>query len=254
MMRAVRVLIPALLLALAGTSAATAAELAIIIDDVGYRLDQAERVAALPGPLAVAVLPDAPRAARAASLAFASGKEVLLHLPLQAAGDAPHSEMTVTLDTSEQRLDAIVADALRRVPHVTGINSHMGSLLTRHPGHMAWLMRAMKRHSNLYFIDSYTTEKSVALAAAAEAGLPALRRHVFLDAEQTPAAIRSEFDRAVAMARRQGYAIAIGHPYPETLALLNELLPTLEDTDVELVPVADLIERYGSPAAVAARE
>lgn len=227
-----------------------AAELAIIIDDLGYGVAQARSVAALPGPLAVAVLPDAPRAARAATIAFAAGKEVLLHLPLQAVDTTPTAG-TLTLDTTETALVRRIESALASVPHVSGINSHQGSLLTRHPGHMMWLMKALKRHPKLYFIDSYTTERSVALQVAAEYNVPALRRHVFLDAKRDPAAIRHEFDRALARARRDGYAIAIGHPYPTTLAVLAESIPRLQDGDVRLVAVSDLVERYGLPQELA---
>ncbi|MEL7536922.1 MAG: divergent polysaccharide deacetylase family protein [Pseudomonadota bacterium] len=247
MIQASRKLLPAAALAIAAANPLHGAELAIIIDDLGYAVDQAHEVAALPGPLAVAVLPDAPRAARAAEIAHASGKEVLLHLPLQAVGQTTATELTVTLDTSERAMAAMIDEALTRVPHVSGINSHMGSLITRHPGHMSWLMRSLKRYPKLYFIDSYTTERSVALAAAAEAGLPALRRHVFLDADTSVAAIRKEFERALALARRDGYAIAIGHPHPTTLTVLAEAIPSIGTANVRLVALNDLVRRYGLP-------
>ncbi len=236
-------LLPALVLALASMSAARAGELAIIIDDLGYAVGQAHAIAALPGPIAVAVLPDAPQAAAVARIAHAGGKDVLLHFPLQAV-DQPATAAMVTLDTSEQALAGLLDQALTRVPHVVGVNSHMGSLVTRHPGHMAWLMQAVKRYPGMYFIDSYTTEHSVALRAAREAGLPALRRHVFLDHEITPAAISHEFGRAIARARRDGFAVAIGHPYPETLLVLERELGALAGTDIQLVRLGDLVARH----------
>lgn len=236
---------------MSAASGLRAAELAIIIDDLGYGVEQARSVAALPGPLAVAVLPDAPRAVRVANIAAAAGKEVLLHLPLQAVDTEPTAE-TLTLDTSESALVRRIESALAHVPHVSGINSHQGSLLTRHPGHMSWLMKALQRHPELYFIDSYTTERSVALQVAAEYNVPALRRHVFLDAKRDVGAIRHELERARARARRDGYAIAIGHPYPATLAVLNDELPALTTSDdVRLVAVSELVARYGLPQELA---
>jgi hypothetical protein len=125
-----------------------------------------------------------------------------------------------------------------------GVNNHMGSMLTQHPGLMAWIMDEM--HANepdLFFVDSYTTPRSVALQVADEAGVPAVRRKVFLDDDLDPAAIRSEFARLIEVARRDGAALAIGHPHPQTLAVLREELPRLSDESIRLVRVSDLIQR-----------
>ncbi len=43
---------------------------------------------------------------------------------------------------------------LASIPHIRGVNNHMGSLLTQHLGHMDWLMQALERRGDLYFIDS----------------------------------------------------------------------------------------------------
>ncbi len=234
----------ALLLVLCSATAfAEAPRLAIIIDDLGYHLANGKRAISLPGPIAMSVLPSAPRARTLAQQAHANGKEVLLHLPLQAYDDDDRAEPAeIVLDMSRARVGDTFQQALEAVPHVVGINSHRGSLLTRHPGHMAWLMQEIAAREKLFFIDSFTTHQSVAMQIAEENGVEAMRRDIFLDPDKDPAAIAREFERLKAIARKRGYAIGIGHPYPATLELLERELPRLEDEGFQLVRVSELVK------------
>lgn len=222
--------------------AETRPRVAIIIDDLGYQLAAGERAISLPGPVAYAVLPGAPRAVQLARLAHNRGKEVLLHLPLQAAAD-PQGEETdgLLLDMSMRQFRQAVGERIDAVPHVIGVNTHRGSLLTRHPGHMRWLMDEISNRGNLFFVDSYTTPQSVALRIAREQGVQAARRDVFLDPDRDPQTVRREFARLKRIASAQGFAIGIGHPYPATLDYLADALPTLEADGIELVGIRDLV-------------
>jgi polysaccharide deacetylase 2 family uncharacterized protein YibQ len=216
--------------------------IAIIIDDLGYGLAAGERALRLPGPVAYAVLPVTPRGKALAEIAHASGKEVLLHLPLQSitqqAGDDPGG---LLLDMSRGQFASMFAEDFASVPHVVGINSHRGSLLTQHPGHMAWLMEEIRLRGNLFFVDSYTTHASVALELAQEAGVPAVRRDVFLDPDKVPGTAEREFRRLKKLARQRGFAVGIGHPYPETLTMLEGELPKLAGEGIELVRISTYI-------------
>lgn len=228
---------------LAATAQAdTRPRIAIIIDDLGYQLAAGRRALALPGPVAFAVLPETPHGRKLATLANESGREVLLHLPLQAVNhEGPAEPGGITLDMSRGTFGAAFANAIDTVPFAVGVSSHRGSLLTRHPGHMAWLMEEIRAREDLFFIDSYTTHQSIALQVAREEGVSATRRDVFLDHEQTAEAVAREFERLKAKARRQGHAVAIGHPFPETLEVLEEQLPLLEEQGFELVTIGELI-------------
>lgn len=218
------------------------ARVAIIIDDLGYQLDAGRRAISLPGPVSFAVLPGTPRAATLARWAHNSGKEVLLHLPLQANSDDKDNEpIGIDLDMSRERLATTFDAALRSVPHVIGVNGHKGSLLTRHPGHMQWLMEEIRARENLFFVDSYTTAHSVALQMATEAGVSALRRDVFLDPDPSPATVQRQFERMKVLAKRRGFVVAIGHPYDATLALLEKELPKLAEQGIELVTISTLV-------------
>lgn len=247
-----RILVVVALLMWASQAAADSApRIAIIIDDLGYQLDAGRRAIRLPGPVAYAVLPRAPRARLLAEMAHNSGKEVLLHLPLQAAGhNGPAEPGGITLDTSHAAFRSTFAEAIGVVPFAIGVNIHRGSLLTRHPGHMRWLMEEMREHGELFFIDSYTTHESVALQIAAETGVAATKRDVFLDHDRSADAIEAAFERLKSLARSQGVAVAIGHPFPATLDMLERELPKLRDEGIELIAISRLL----APDSVAQQE
>jgi hypothetical protein len=141
-----------------------AALIAVIIDDLGNQRTAGERTVALEGPVACAIMPHTRHATYLAERAFAAGKEVMLHLPMQPmqmqriAGPGE-----ISLDTKRRQLDHILQTDLNSVPHAVGVNNHMGSLITRHPGHMRWLMEELSRRGDLFFVDSYTTPSSVAI-------------------------------------------------------------------------------------------
>jgi polysaccharide deacetylase 2 family uncharacterized protein YibQ len=143
---------------------------------------------------------------------------------------------------SRESLGHAFSAAIDSLPHVIGVNSHRGSLLTRHPGHMQWLMEEIRDRDPLFFIDSYTHHDSVALQIAAENGVEAMKRDVFLDPEPSPEVIEREFERLKALATKRGRALAIGHPYPVTLELLERELPRLAEQGFELVRVSELLQ------------
>jgi polysaccharide deacetylase 2 family uncharacterized protein YibQ len=216
--------------------------IAIIIDDLGYQYAAGKRAIQLPGPVSYAVLPKTPQAVVLAELAHAAGKDVLLHQPLQ-----PNNEHdvidpgTIDLEMSHQQLATTLASNLASVPYVVGINNHRGSLLTRHPGHMQWLMEEINSQGGLFFLDSYTTHQSVALQLAHENGVPAIKRDVFLDNDPSPEAISKQFDRLKHLALRNGMAVGIGHPFAATLDVLERELPLLEAQGFLLVGVRPLV-------------
>jgi polysaccharide deacetylase 2 family uncharacterized protein YibQ len=221
---------------------------AIIIDDLGYQLEAGRRAIALPGPLAFAVLPNTPRGSALAEMANENGKEVLLHLPLQSLSHrGPAEPGGIMLDMSQQRVERTFRQAIESVPYVIGVNSHRGSLLTRHPGHMRWLMDEIRDRERLFFIDSFTTHESVAMQIAGEAGVDAVKRDVFLDPDRDPETVAREFERMKRLARKRGTIVAIGHPYPATLELLERELPKLEREGIELVTISTL---FREPPAV----
>ena len=242
-MIAVRLCLLMLFLMLAsGSAALSPPRIAIIIDDLGYRLDAGQRAIDLPGPISFAVLPGTPRARALAVQAHENGKEVLLHLPLQAApNDIIHDPLSLNLDMNRREFGNTFEQALDSVPYAVGVSSHRGSMLTRHPGHMRWLMEEIQARDNLFFIDSYTTHESVALQIAKETGIEARKRDVFLDPDRDPQTVVREFERMKRLAQERGAIVAIGHPYAATLDLLERELPNLAAEGYLLVTISELM-------------
>ncbi len=222
-------------------TASDAPAISIVIDDMGKTLEPGNRVLALPGPVACAFLPHQRFTPALAEAAYRGGKEVLLHLPMDSVDGRRLDAGAVTLDMTERQFARVVEDGLASVPYAVGINNHMGSLLTRHPGHMLWLMQAMRRQGSLLFVDSRTTAATVARRLAVENDVPSLDRDVFLDHSLLEVDIAIQFRRLLRLAREHGSALAIGHPHPQTLAYLEQQLPLLEQYGVRLVSVKELI-------------
>ena len=216
--------------------------IAIIVDDLGYREDEAFRALALPGPVACAFLPYTPHA-HLAERARALGKEVLLHVPMEAQSGKALGPGGLTMKMTHDELDFSLNESLNSVPNVVGISNHMGSAMTRSPQHMAWVMRTLRKRGRLYFVDSVTSPRSVAFDAARHAGVAAIRRDIFLDSVQERRSIALQFEQLVAGAKRHGTALGIAHPYPETMDVLEAALPALDRYGVELLPVGNLILR-----------
>jgi len=242
----------ALLCCLTGAAHATPAShnatphkayLSLIIDDLGQNLPRDRRVLALPGPVTTAVMPDTPHAAEFAREAHKAGKIVILHMPMDPATGAFAWHPDLPVDELEKRLNA----AFKAVPYASGINNHMGSRMTSQPQAMAWLMgNLQQRHK--FFVDSRTSAQTVAAAQAQKIGLASVSRDVFLDDVRTEQAIAMQLETAIKLARKQGSAVMIGHPYPQTLAVLERELPKLKAQGIDWIDIRQMIGVRGNKA------
>ena len=232
-----------LLLPLIPVSAESRPVVAIVIDDFGHDPRESRRAAALPGPIHFAVLPHTPFARMSSELAIAHGHEVMLHLPMEAENGTDPGPGAILGRLSEEETRQAVRDALASVPHAKGMNNHMGSLLSREHHHLAWVMSELREQPlELYVLDSRTHPDSQVRHIAGWAGLPATQRDVFLDAEPHDANfVRQQLALLERIARRDGMAIGIGHPYPETLQVLEEALPDLKERGIRLIKLSDYL-------------
>jgi len=216
-------------------------KLAIILDDMGYDRSAADAAFALQFPITLSVIPHLPHSAEVAEEAYRRGDQVLLHLPMEAeAGEkAEPIELRVGMKTDQVERD--LDGMLETVPHAAGVNNHQGSRATADATLMAELMPALRRRG-LFFIDSRTTAATVAHDTAEKAGVRSASRKVFLDDMPKRDAILAQLDLAARDAARDGFAIAIGHPHPETLAALVEAAPRLEARGVRFVFVSQVVQ------------
>lgn len=213
----------------------------IIIDDLGNNFHYGRAAINLPDDLTFAILPKTTYAKDLARLATKKHREVMLHLPMQSVAHHDHSPGTLDLHMTKKEFIEQLQRDLNSVPYIRGVNNHMGSLLTRHPGHMTWLMDELNHRGGLYFIDSKTTHKSVADKIALEYDLPSLSRDFFIDPDDEESTMRRQFDRFIDKINHQGYALAIAHPHPKTIAFLKKNLPKLKQHGITLLPVSELI-------------
>ncbi|MGK0499015.1 MAG: polysaccharide deacetylase 2 family uncharacterized protein YibQ [Oceanicoccus sp.] len=221
----------------------------IIIDDMGNSLALGQRAIALPGPLNFAFLPHSPHTVELANAAAAKQQEVMLHIPMTNLQNYATGPGTLTPAMSKQQFQKTLADNISAVPHVRGVNNHMGSLLTQLRQPMSWLMASLKQQQ-LYFIDSRTSPLTVAEQTANKQRLPTLRRDIFLDNDRSETAIGEQFNKLLALARKQGQALAIGHPYPETLAFLETALPNLAEQGFRLVLASQALKQRNKITAI----
>jgi hypothetical protein len=216
--------------------------IAVVIDDMGVDRRRSARAVALPGPLTLAFLPYANELPAQTRIAHAAGHELMVHVPMEpelAALD-PGPTVLRAKDT-DQDIDRKMGWALGRFEGFVGVNNHMGSRFTADAAGMAALMGILNR-KGLLFLDSRTSVKSVGLTAALQAGVPAAARDVFLDNDDNARGVADRLKEVEAVARRNGVAIAIGHPRDATLNQLAAWLPTLQDKGFALVPVSAVVK------------
>jgi len=247
-MHVLRCLLCVLLYLSSGAACAAPAQqakayLSVIIDDLGQNTVRDNRVLALPGPVTLAIMPDTPHATDFARQAHRANKTVILHMPMDPATGPYAWHPGLPLAELARRLDA----ALAKVPFAAGVNNHMGSRMTSQREPMTWLMSELQRR-DLVFVDSRTSAATVAAAQAQALGLAHVSRDVFLDDVRTTEAIAGQLRQGIDLARRQGSAVLIGHPYPQTLQVLERELPRLKSQGIEWISLKQMIAERGNQA------
>ncbi|MDX1812588.1 MAG: divergent polysaccharide deacetylase family protein [Gammaproteobacteria bacterium] len=218
--------------------------IAIIIDDIGDNLDKGLEIIDLPGEITLSILPLKSYSRVLAETAHMNNREIMLHMPMQPMSANKHmGPGGLKLNMSHKQLAQTFRTSLQSVPYVSGVNNHMGSLLTANARPMKWLMAEIDEIGGLYFVDSRTHHSSVAAFMASEYNLSNASRDIFLDDDINKEKIELYFSKLILKAKKTGFALAIGHPHRETLDVLAEWLPKLESLGVQLVPVSKYIQR-----------
>ena len=227
-----------------GNSAArsrSAPQLVLIIDDMGYDRAAADALLALPFPLTVSVIPHLSLSSEVAEEAYRRGEQVMLHLPMQSmASDVKQEDVELRPGMNAAQVDSMLAGMLATVPHAAGVNNHEGSLATSDATLMQELMPALHERG-LFFIDSRTSAATVAYDTAEKFGVAAASRKVFLDDVASRQAILAQLDLAARDAQRDGFAIAIGHPRPDTIAALRTGVPRIQARGIRLAFASDVV-------------
>ena len=219
-------------------------QVAIILDDVGKDPHVVNKLLALPYPITFSVIPRSTYACEISEDIWASGKEVMLHMPME----ADKSELIVsynvklTLKMSARQIENELENAIEEVKFVSGVNNHMGSAFTRDKESMTSVFQFLAKNK-LYFIDSKTNSKNPTKRLASEFNVKFAARDIFLDIDPEPEAIREQFYKLIEVAKQKGKAVAIGHiQRPTTIIVLQEMLPKIEEAGVKLVFASELVK------------
>ena len=231
------------LLVMASPASYAETTISIIIDDMGDRLTLGRRAVNLPGVMTYAFLPHAPHSKSLAEKAYEQNKQVMLHQPMAAQSHRKLGRGGLNESMTAEQMNKILNENLASVPHAEGINNHMGSLLTQQKAMMEMFMQTLAQRGNLFFVDSRTTSASVALQEARESGVASTTRDIFLDHTKSVDVINKQIDALIEKAKRKGHALAIGHPYLETLEVLEARIPLLQEQGINMVKASDYIQQ-----------
>lgn len=232
-----------LLAALLVPISSNAASISIIIDDIGYHRTNSFASTQLDPSVTLALLPDAPYSQEVAHIAKQKGMELILHLPMESMSTrSPREPRVLTMEQTEMEFRRTVRDMLQHFPGIRGVNNHQGSLLTRHPGHMHWLMEELLEHGGLYFVDSRTHKNTVAAQVSLEHGLETAERSFFLDANgDNPFSISQQARKIVEAAKTEEFLVVIAHPFNNSIKTLRILIRQLKRDGHDLVTTSQLI-------------
>ncbi len=217
----------------------------IIIDDFGNNGNGTKEILSLPIPITVAVMPFLPFSLQDAEAAYQAGKEVFLHVPMEPLHGKPSwlGPKAITNDLSDEEIRSRLQEALKEIKWATGLNNHMGSKIMENKRIVKTVL-ALSKENHLIFVDSKTTQKTVAPMIAEEIGTTYFCRDVFLDNVKNKRDIENRLSELGNIALEKGYAIGIGHVGPEggivTAQAIQSMIPVLEKKGIRFVTMKEL--------------
>ena len=220
--------------------------ISIVIDDLGMNTRLTRQAIQLDSSVTLSFLPYALDIEGKLELALGGGHEILLHMPMEPENsdkDPGPNALLVDLDLREmlRRLRW----AFDKIPCAVGLNNHMGSKFTADENGMATVIGELTV-KDLIYIDSRTTPHTVGARLAQRRGLRNGQRDIFLDNDRRLDAIRSQLKETEHIALKNGKAIAIGHPYPETLEVIKEWIPEGKEKGFSLVSISKFTLRLNN--------
>jgi len=221
-------------------------KIAIIIDDAGYNSPLLEKFLNIPGKITISVLPCLPNSSAVAKKIYDSGKEVMIHLPMEPEKNEKANGISCEILTSmnEYEISEIIEKSIKNVPFAVGVNNHQGSKATTDAKTMKFVLKKLKE-KNLFFVDSLTSNKSVAGNIAKFLNVQYLERDVFLDNKDEYDYIKTQFDKLIKIALKKNKAIGIGHINSyNTAKVIYDSLDKLKSNEIKLVFVSELIDNF----------
>jgi len=207
-------------------------KLIIIIDDV-ITTSQINKIKNIPYPVTMAFLPPTSRHKNSAKITH-NLKNYMIHLPLEANNKKYEEDNTLHIEDNFNTMNARIKALKILYPNAKYVNNHTGSKFTKNKKAMDRLFKVLKQH-NYIFVDSRTTAKTVTKIYANKYKLKYLSRNIFLDNKKDKTYIQNQLIKAVQIAKKKGFAIAIGHPHSITLKTLAKSKYLLKGLDIVLI-------------------
>lgn len=218
--------------------------MALVIDDIGYDTAAVDALLSLDIPITFGVLPHCPYSVASARKVHAAGHEVILHLPMEPIGypDTDPGEGALLVDMTKGEILNVLESSLQAVPHVSGVNNHMGSHFMEHEDKLITLFRELKKRG-LFFLDSLTAPTTQGRSAAKITSVDYITRDVFLDNSRNKEDTFKVLMKLLDSNNHWTTLVVIGHPYPSSLRALERALPYLAASNIEVVSLSNIIER-----------
>ncbi len=198
--------------------------LAIIMDDIG-NTRQASHLKVLRLPITPSIFPatsDHPNTPQIAK----DFHHYMVHCPMEAFHFARPEKGTLKVKDSLEKIKERVATIYQDFPEAIAFNNHTGSKFTSDPGAMQKLFCALSSYK-IHFVDSRTAPRTYGKEMGKVYHTKVFCRDIFLDNKPDVGYIRSQLEKAIKIAKKRGWAIAICHPRKETFKALKGIKPLL---------------------------
>lgn len=221
--------------------------IAIVIEDLGNNEIGTKEILSLDIPMTVGVIPFRNHSAKEAELAHKQNKEVIIHMPMESES-LPLSALgpkCISIKHNQQEIDRIITEAMEELVYATGMSNHTGSRVTANKNSMNGILQVLKQ-KDLFFLDNVNTSKTAVPQAAEMVGSKTLRRHIFIDNVKTLESTKKALAQATKLAKKNGYAIVVGHVGEEggliTAEAIREMIPRLQVEGIEFVTLSQLLK------------
>ncbi|MBC8203873.1 divergent polysaccharide deacetylase family protein [bacterium] len=213
-------------------------KIALVFDDFGYLLpssDVYQGFLNIDCPIAVSIIPGLPHSTQTAEDFFKAGKEVLIHMPMEAVNSYGREPICLLTGMGADTIRGLFYQSMVDIPCCVGISNHQGSKFTGDSLSVSWFISILK-DTELFCIDNLTTPKTVLYDRCRNQGIPVLKRDVFLDTNlEEGETITGRFKQLARIAKSRGYAVGVGHRYKKTLTALQNFLNSPDAEEVEIV-------------------
>lgn len=221
-------------------------KLAIVVDDFGIQNDELlDDFCSLDGNITFAILPDQKYSKIVMLKAAKTGHETMIHIPMEPVSYPRNNPgpNAIYVHLSEREIRKRIGKFIKQLPLCVGANNHMGSLATTDKGVMKTVLKVLK-DNDLYFVDSRTTQSSIAYDVAKKMMMPTFRSNLFLDTPNiSEKTFKTKIAQLKALSKKRDKILVITHcATRERYIFLKRLIKEIEDMNFEVVPVSKLFE------------